>query len=399
MSTSQNNALPIMIIGGGIGGLCAALALSRKGYPVHLFEQAEEFRPVGAGLQVGPNAFRIFDALGLTDAISRVATFPEALVVMDAVSGDEVTNIPVGEPFRTRFGYPYGLMHRADLHAVLLAACRDSSLIILSTDQKLNDFEDRGDSVIVSMESGDRYEGAALIGADGLWSTVRSKIVGDGKPRVAGHIAYRAIIPTAKVPQVNQRNAMVLWAGPKVHLVHWPMRGGEFYNLTAVFHSDRYEEGWDSYGSPDELHERFACTRPEVRGILERIEDWRMFVLCDREPIKEWSRGRVTLLGDAAHPMLQYLAQGACMAMEDAMCLASQVGKADGDYAQAFIDYQESRYLRTARTQLTARLYGEVYHASGATRDLRNAFLQSRSPDQTLEGMAWLYDTREYSAL
>jgi salicylate hydroxylase len=249
--------------------------------------------------------------------------------------------------------------------------------------------------VAVTLNGGEVVHGAALIGADGLWSTVRGFVVGDGKPRVSGHIAYRAVMPTGEVPAFNRRNAMMIWVGPKTHLVHYPLRRGDLFNLVAVFHSDRYEEGWNTYGEVDELNARFAGTRPEVRAMLAKIDSWRMWVLCDREPIKDWSKGRTTLLGDAAHPMLQYLAQGACMAMEDAVCLADKLDAAGGDYEKAFLDYQQARYLRTARVQLTARLYGEVFHASGATRDLRNAYLNGRTPEQAFESMAWLYDVRE----
>ena len=181
-------------------------------------------------------------------------------------------------------------------------------------------------------ESGKEYRGAALIGADGLWSTIRQIVVGDGKPNVAGHITYRAVLPTSEMPEKWRWRDMVLWAGEKVHLVHYPLRTGELFNLVAVFHSDRYEEGWDSYGDPAELHERFAKTCEPVRTLLNKIESWRMWVLCDRPPIKDWSRGRITLLGDAAHPMLQYLAQGAGMSIEDAVCLADRVAASKGDY-------------------------------------------------------------------
>jgi salicylate hydroxylase len=391
----QSNDLPILIVGGGIGGIAAALALSNTGRRVHVFEQAAEFGEIGAGIQLGPNAFWVFDALGITEAIDAVAAFPQALVVMDSLSGEQLTRVPTGTEFRTRFGYPYGLIHRADLHAVLIDACRRSSLVTLSASQKVVDYADRDDRVSVQMENGEAHEGAALIGADGLWSTVRTKVLGDSQPRLAGHIAYRSVMPVGEVPEANRENAMTLWVGPGTHLVHYPLRRGELFNLVAVFHSNRYEEGWDTYGDPDELHACFGDVRPEVRGMLEKIESWRMWVLCDREPVKDWSNGRVTLLGDAAHPMLQYLAQGAVMAMEDAVCLAGKIDEADGDYQAAFADYHLTRYLRTARVQLSARLYGEVYHASGATRDLRNEFLKARTPQQTYESMAWLYDPRE----
>jgi 2-polyprenyl-6-methoxyphenol hydroxylase-like FAD-dependent oxidoreductase len=209
---------------------------------------------------------------------------------------------------------------------------------------------------------------------------------------VSGHIAYRAVLPIAEVPAHLRWNTVVLWAGPKTHLVQYPLRRGELFNLVAVFHSSRYEEGWNAYGDPDELHERFSAARPEVKLLLSKINAWKMWVLCDREPVKDWSEGPVTLLGDAAHPMLQYLAQGANMAIEDAVTLADLVERTEGDFAAAFQAYQEARYLRTARVQLTARFYGDVYHAAGATRDLRNSLLHGRDPQKAYEGIAWLYD-------
>jgi salicylate hydroxylase len=389
---ANSSTLPVLIVGGGIGGISAAIALAKTGRPVHVFEQSKEFKEIGAGIQIGPNALKSFKALGVTEGVNGVAAFPDNLLVMDSVTGEQVTRMPAGEAFQKRFGNRYALIHRADLHNVLLDAARASPLITLSADKKMVSLHEKGDVVSIKMESGEEYAGAALIGADGLWSTVRQAIVGDGKPRVSGHIAYRAVLPIAEVPKANLQNDMVLWAGEKTHLVHYPLRRGELFNLVAVFHSERYEEGWDSYGDPDELHLRFKATCPAVRGMLEKIESWRMWVLCDRDPIRDWSRGRITLLGDAAHPMLQYLAQGACMAMEDAVCLAAKLDEAKGDFASAFLAYQQARYLRTARVQLTARLYGEVYHASGATRDLRNAFLKSRTPEQSIESMAWLYE-------
>ncbi len=383
---------PILIAGGGIGGVAAALALARRGIPVTVFEQADELREIGAGIQLGPNAFHTFKALGVLEAMLAQAALPTHLEAHDAITGEQLTAIPVADEFERRFGYRYGLIHRADLHRVLLDACRQLPEVTLRAGQKVADFADDGEQVTLTLASGEQHTGRALIGCDGLWSTIRERIVGDGKPRVAGHIAYRAVLPADDVPPANRRNAMTLWMGPKTHLVHYPLRRGEVFNLVAVFHSDRYEEGWDTFGDPEELQQKFAGQCRGVLDMLEKIESWRMWVLCDREPIANWSSGRVTLLGDAAHPMLQYLAQGACMAMEDAVCLAARVAAQPQDLAEAFRHYQQSRYLRTTRVQLTARLYGQVYHAAGATRDLRNAFVRSRTPQQAADSMAWMYD-------
>jgi salicylate hydroxylase len=383
--------LPMLIVGGGIGGLAAALALSRKGFAVRLIEQAAEFKEIGAGIQLGPNVFRMFEVLGLTEGMSRLAVFPENLIMMDSTTGEEVTRIPVLGAFREKFKYPYAVIHRADLHRVLLEACRGCEVIQLNASQKVVKVDERSDRVVVRTETGETYEGCALIGADGLWSTIRQIVVGDGKPVVAGHVTYRAVLPTSEMPADLRWWSMVIWAGEKVHLVQYPVRGGELFNLVAVFHSARYEEGWDSFGDPAELHERFAKTCEPVRTLLGKIESWRMWVLCDRPPVKNWSRGRLTLLGDAAHPMLQYLAQGACMAIEDSVCLANKVAERPGDLPAAFRAYQQARYLRTGRVQLMARVYGEFYHASGVGRELRNLMLGSRSPEQAFESMEWLY--------
>ena len=381
----------VLIVGGGIGGLTAALALARQGIPSQVIEQAATFKEIGAGIQLGPNVFRMFERLGLIEPISALAVFPENLVMFDSITGEEVTRIPLGDDFRKKFHYPYALIHRADLHNVLLEHCRKSNLIHLDAAQKIVDLDEINGAVTAKTASGKDYRGAALIGADGLWSTIREFVVGDGKPKPAGHITYRAVLPRDEIPDQYRWWNMGFWAGEKVHFVLYPLRTGELYNLVAVFHSNRYEEGWDSYGDPAELHERFAQTCAPVRALLAKIESWRMWVLCDRPPVKEWSRGRITLLGDAAHPMLQYLAQGACMAVEDAVCLADQAVAADGDYASAFRAYQQARYLRTGRVQIMARVYGEFYHAGGVAKELRNIMLGSRTPEDAMAGMEWLY--------
>jgi 2-polyprenyl-6-methoxyphenol hydroxylase-like FAD-dependent oxidoreductase len=386
MQSLKTSADPILIAGGGIGGLAAALALARRGFPSRVLEQAPQFKEVGAGIQLGPNSWRALRALGVEAAVKGLAVFPQALVMMDAVTAEQVVSIPLGD-FEGRFKAPYALIHRADLHGSLLEACRASPLIGLETSCSVTGFEDDGRRVRVAIGEGKSRDTPALIAADGLWSAARSKLIGDGRPRVSGHISYRAVLNPADVPENLRRNDMVLWAGPKCHMVHYPLRTGELFNLVATFHSNRYEEGWNSFGDPAELHERFGGACAIVRTMLGRIEEWRMWVLCDREPIKDWSKGRVTLLGDAAHTMLQYLAQGAGMALEDALCLAKCLDDS-GSVEAAFAAYPRARYLRTGRVQLTARLYGEFYHADGVRRELRNAFVKNAS----YEALAWLYD-------
>ena len=391
MNSLKKSADPIIIVGGGIGGLATALALAQRGFAARVLEQAPEFKEIGAGIQLGPNSWRCLRALGVEAAAKPLASFPRALVMMDAVTAEEAVSIPLGG-FEQRFKAPYALIYRADLLKVLLDAASASPLIELRSSCKVTAFEDLGDQVSVTTSDGGSYSTPALIGADGLWSKVRAKLIGDGGPRVSGHITYRAVLPASEVPPDLRRSDMVLWAGPKCHLVHYALRGGELFNLVAVFHSDRYEEGWNATGDPAELHERFSGTCDFVKSMLNKITEWRMWVLCDREPIKEWSKGRVTLLGDAAHPMLQYLAQGAGMALEDSVTIAKCLDEGK-TVEEAFAAYSAARYLRTGRVQLTARLYGEFNHAEGVRRELRNAFVKNMS----YEGLAWLYEGQPYS--
>lgn len=392
MARTNGHDLPFLVAGGGIGGLVTAYALASKGFPVRVFEQAPEFKELGAGIQLGPNIFRALERIGLKLEMLDDAWIPGLLQMRDALTGEEITTVPLGDSFIDRFKQPYAVTHRADIHNVYLKACEGSNLISLENSRRVDDFIDRGDRVTIRLEGGEEAEGRALIGCDGMWSKVREKVVGDGAPRVSGHIAYRAVLKREEVPDELWRPDVMLWAGPKTHFVHYPLRRGQLYNLVAVFHSDRYVEGWNAEGAKDELFARFAGQRPEVLRLLERIETWRMWVLCDREPIKEWSKGRVTLLGDAAHPMLQYLAQGACMATEDAVCLAEKVAATPDDVPGAFHAYQQQRYLRTGRVQIMARVYGEFYHARGVAAELRYAALHGRNAQDSYDGMAWLYD-------
>lgn len=384
--------LPILIAGGGIGGLAAAYVLASDGHPVTVLEQSGAFGEIGAGIQLGPNIFRMFDYLGLTDAIRHVAYFPPGMVMHDVRTGEQVVRVPLGDAARAAYGYPYGVIYRADLHQVFLAACKVLPNVTLSTDARVESFDLSADHVRVHLADGEALEGIALIGADGLWSHVREAVVGDGKPRVSGHIAYRAVLQRDEVPARLWSDDVRLWGGEKTHLVTYPLRRGELFNLVAVFHSNKYDEGWNAFGDIAELNQRFADACPQVKELLGKIETWKMWVLCDREPVKNWSAGRVTLLGDAAHPMLQYLAQGAGQAIEDAVVLREALRFTEGDVAQAFQKYQQARYLRTGRVQLTARFYGDIYHAAGVQRELRNQMFQNGTESAGFAGLKWMYD-------
>ncbi|MBW8723358.1 MAG: FAD-dependent monooxygenase, partial [Polaromonas sp.] len=309
--------------------------LAQDGHPVTLLEQAASFGEIGAGIQLGPNIFRMFDYLGLTEAINRVAFFPAGLGMNDVRTGEKIVRVPLGDMARATYGFPYGVIYRADLHQVFLNACRAQPNVTLRTSAKVESFEQTADGVTVRLEGGESVEGSALVGADGMWSRIREAVVGDGKPRVSGHIAYRAVLKREDVPAHLWSDDVLLWGGEKTHLVHYPLRRGELFNLVAVFHSNKYDEGWNTFGDTAELNERFAEACPQVKELLGKIETWKMWVLCDREPVKNWTDRRVTLLGDAAHPMLQYLAQGAGQAIEDAVVMREALRHTRGDLPKA----------------------------------------------------------------
>jgi 2-polyprenyl-6-methoxyphenol hydroxylase-like FAD-dependent oxidoreductase len=384
--------LPVIIAGGGIGGLAAALGLARKGVASIVLERAAEIGEIGAGIQIGPNAFHCFDYLGVGDEARACAVYIDSLRLMDAVNGGAIATIPLDEQFRNHFGNPYAVVHRADLHGVLLKACSNSELIELRTRQRVIGYDQDGDSVQVECADSSSLQGLALIGADGLRSDVRQQLVGDGEPRVSGHTTYRSVIPTAQMPEDLRWNAATLWAGPRCHIVHYPLKGWKLFNLVVTYHNDVEEAVAGKPVSKVEVRQGFEHITPRARQIIEHGNDWKLWVLCDRDPILNWVDGRVALLGDAAHPMLQYFAQGACMAMEDAVCLAHMFERHGDDVAGALDSYMRQRRVRTARVQLDSRLIGEyIYHPDGATAEVRNHIMSKLTPDEWYDKLGWLY--------
>lgn len=388
----MTNTLPILVAGGGIGGLATALGLARAGFQVLVLERAAELGEVGAGIQLGPNAFHALDALGVGEAARATAIYVERLRLMDALSAAEICHIDLGEAFRARFANPYAVVHRGELHAILLRACRAEPRVALRTAAEVAGYVQEGGSVTALLASGEQVRGAALIGADGLWSRIRGQLVGDGPPRVSGHTTYRSVIPTEQMPEALRWNAATLWAGPKCHVVHYPLQGWKTFNLVVTCHDDAAEPVAGRPVPAEQVMAGFRHLHPMVRSIIGQGRDWRLWVLCDRDPVERWVEGRVALLGDAAHPMLQYMAQGACMAMEDAVCLARAMDTHGGAIEPALAAYNAARALRTARVQLLSRAMGEhVYHPAGAHAALRNAMMAAKTQAEWHETLAWLY--------
>ena len=387
---TAQDAQQVLVAGGGIGGIAAALALVRRGFKVKVLEQAAQLGEIGAGLQVGPNGFAAFDALGVGEIARSKAVYTDFMVMHDALDEYQVGHIPTGEAFLKRFGNPYAVIHRADAHSALLEGAKASDRIELATSTQVQRVEQDAFGVTVVDAKGGRHRGVALIGADGVKSAIRRQFVGD-EARVSGHVVYRAVVEKKDFPKDLQWNAASIWVGPNCHLVHYPLRGGEQYNVVVTFHSRDKEEWSVRVGSREEVLSYFEGVCAKARQLIELPKDWTRWATADREPVAQWNFGRVTLLGDAAHATLQYLAQGACMAMEDAVTLGEALRLHNNDIAKAFALYQRSRVARTARIVLGARDMGRIFHAQGVERLARNELWKNRTPDRFYDAVEWLY--------
>jgi 3-hydroxybenzoate 6-monooxygenase len=384
---------PILVVGGGLGGASVALALARKGFRVCLLEQASEFGVIGYGIQLGPNAFYMFDRLGVSEAVLAQSIVPHALLMLDSVDAGVIARIPIGASFNARFKRPYIVIHRVDLHRILLDACEAQPNVELMPLTGATRYEDLGDRVPLHTENDRLIEGAAIISADGLRSTIRQQIVNEGEPRMIGFVAHRTIVPMSEAPADVRRNEVVLWSGPGFHIVHYPLRAGTLFNIVAVFKTSTYLERGDIASYRADLDRTYRDSHPSMTALLSMMDLSRRWVISDPDPIRHWSKGRATLLGDAAHPTLQTLAQGACMAIEDAVCLAELMEQAGGDFAGAFRRYESARYLRTARVQFESRYHWDnFYHVGGIEREVAREIWSRRSEQEMFDCLAWLYD-------
>ncbi|MFC9304033.1 FAD-dependent monooxygenase [Streptomyces albidoflavus] len=384
-----------VIAGGGIGGLATALSIARHGHQVEVLERKESFAELGAGIQIAPNGFHALDRLGIGAPVKSGAVHVDALRLLDARSAQSLAVLPLGPAYRRRFGNPYAVVHRGDLYAPLLRACRGHAGITLRAGVEVCGYENTPSGVRVLLPTAPPIEADGLIGADGLRSLVREHVVGDGAPRVSGHTIHRAVVPMEQVPRALRWNSVTLWAGPRWHFVHYPIAGGSKLNL-AITRDDGSRVAVSGVPTErDHVLSGFPDMHATARRLLELGQDWRTWVLCDRPPVDAWTDGRVVLMGDAAHPMLQYAAQGACMALEDAVTLGDLLDCPSHQIADRFARFNAARRERTAHAQNVALWMGDtLYHASGAEADERNSLLSGLSTEDIMDAVSPFHGSR-----
>ena len=356
-----------------------------------LLERSVFADETGAGIQLGPNATRILSELGVLDAVEAVAFRPDVLRLFDAQSGGTLTSMPLGSVAEQRYGAPYLTFHRADLHAALLAVCRGLDAIDLRDGFDVTEVENLAGRITARGDDGSLVEGSSLIAADGIWSRLRGRIAPHASLRFSGATAWRALLPRDKVPAPFDAPSVGLWLGPRAHLVHYPVRGGKDVNIVAVVEGGSAKQGWNLRAEPGVLLPAFHRWATPVKALLESVESWRCWSLFRLKPLRRWANGRVALLGDAAHPVLPYLAQGAALAIEDAVALAACLKNCGGDPASAFPLYEALRMRRAARVQAQAARFGRIYHLRGPAALARNFVLTRRRSEPLLSGFDWLY--------
>ncbi|AHB49638.1 FAD-binding monooxygenase [Hyphomicrobium nitrativorans NL23] len=382
----------IVIAGGGIGGLAAALALARQNIPSEVLERRPAFGEDGAGIQIGPNGTRILTALGVAPMLEASVTTPDAVHIRDAMSGRDLARFPLGPWIAERHGAPYWTLHRRDLHKALLDTARREPLIRIRTDVVVTALrEERDESVTAVAADGEASRGRALIAADGAWSALRTDPFGGGAPRYTGKCAVRTVLPVSAVPEPLRRPEVNLWIGPDVHVVHYPVSGGEAVALVAIFDDGRVAGDWNSpcdRGWVGARRQRFA---PLLKDLVGRPDTWRRWSLLALETSPQFSVGRMALLGDAAHPVLPFLAQGGVMALEDAVVVARALAADPQDPARALEAYARERTPRVRRVAEASRANGRIYHMEGVMAAGRNMALRHIPPERFMSRYDWLY--------
>jgi salicylate hydroxylase len=382
---------PVVIAGAGIGGLALALALARKGIASTILERAAVFSEAGAGIQLGPNAVRVLRDLGVGDALAPAVACPQAITVLDGPSGRPLASLPLGGWIARRHGAPYWAARRADLQAALLAIVRASSLIEIVTAFQVERFEETGDQVCAWSKDRRMVRGHLLVGADGQWSTVRNQLWPSAALRFTGMTAARALLPEHAVPRPYKEPVTRLWLAPECHVVHYPVRGDTEIAVIVIANDAWGGRGWSATADREGVLDKVALFVPELREVLASARDWRKWAIYDHAPLERWSQGRATLLGDAAHPILPYLAQGGAMAIEDAETLAAELAAHRSDPAGALGRYENIRRQRVTRVQSASRINGRIYHLAGPLAAARNLVLRNLPGDRIMSRYDWLY--------
>jgi salicylate hydroxylase len=389
----NQNTQPLLIAGGGIGGLTAALFLARAGFAVEVFEQAEGISEIGAGLQLSPNAMRAFDGLGLTNQLEDIAGKPKMLQIYSAVSGQGLAKMPLGIAAKERWGAPYYVAHRFDLQSALYDACCTARNIRIHFGCTAQGFNSKNGIILSVLKKGviENISGIGIIGADGLWSKIRAQLLNDGLPHASGFAAYRTLIKKQDLPPSLSSSSSTLWLGPDLHVVHYPLKGHELINIVAIVRESLQRRDWNLEAKPDHLFKVAEDCAQLLKDLLYIPQNWTRWALCDRPANeKPWPRGNVTLLGDAAHPMLPFLAQGAAQAIEDATVLANCVEK-HNSIANAFFVYRKHRALRTAALTREAERNGRIFHLSGIQAKARDFVLRLMSGERLMQRYDWVY--------
>jgi len=382
---------PPLILGGGIGGMAAAIALARRGLASRILEKRIRYEPEGAGIQIGPNGTRILQQLGIAEALQPLAGKPDAIHVRDAGTGRTLTRLPLGAWIEARHGAPYWFLHRSDLHHALHQAALASPLITITQGFDAITIDDETDAVLVRDRQGNSAVGCGLIAADGLRSLVRDEIFGPAPLHYAGKSAARAVIPAEAMPKELAENATGLWLSPVAHIVHYPVRSGREVALVFVRKDSLPSDDWSTEIASDWVLECAKQFAPSLRDLLHRPPVWKKWALFELPALPRWSLGRICLLGDAAHPTLPFLAQGAVLALEDASMVARIVEKSGDDIAAAFAAYDGARRKRASAVVGAARSNGRIYHLSGPLAGARDLTMRMTPPRVLMSRYDWVY--------
>ena len=383
--------MTILISGGGIGGLCAAIALAQYGKHSHIVEQAKQFSEVGAGIQIGPNGMRILHQWGLAELLEDKGATPTSIRIADGLNSAKLNTVPLGQFVEQRYGAPYKVFHRAELQTALLEKARSLPEIQITMDFRSKEFVEHKNEIVLRADSGDELSGRLLICSDGLWSQTRQQIYPGITPKFYGKSAWRAIVPMDQVSEPFNRLQTGLWMAPDAHLVHYPVMNGTAINVVAVISEKFDKEGWMNEGQSPELLSHFSRWDHVPRDFLNSVPGWQKWALFSLKHLPKWSAGRVTLLGDAAHPPIPFLAQGGVMAIEDAFLLARKLEIYGDDHKSAFAQYENQRRDRAYHVMDTAHKLGKIYHMKGVMRLARNGVLSRKKPESLLASYDWLY--------